>query len=50
MEDTRPVEDFRIVYIHGKPGKIKDFPEVLYVSFEELQMKLFGDLVSQRGL
>lgn len=33
VEDTQPIEDFRIVYIHGKPGKrnhtgkIKDFPE-----------------------
>ncbi|KAG0345942.1 hypothetical protein BG005_001023 [Podila minutissima] len=53
VEDTRPVEDFRIVFIHGKLGKpnhigkIKDFPDVLHISFDELQMKLLGDLVSQ---
>ncbi|GJJ74326.1 hypothetical protein EMPS_06684 [Entomortierella parvispora] len=52
VEDIRAVEDFQIVYIHGKPGKpnhtgkIKDFPDVLHVSLEELQNKLFGDLVT----
>ncbi|KAF9369436.1 hypothetical protein CPC16_004504 [Podila verticillata] len=54
VEDTRAVEDFKIVYISGKPGKpnhtgkIKDFPDVLHVSFDELQKKLFGELISHR--
>ncbi|KAF9956630.1 hypothetical protein BGZ65_002554 [Modicella reniformis] len=48
MGDEQVVEDFRIVYIHGKPGKpnhtgkVKDFPDVLHVSLEELQKKVFG--------
>jgi hypothetical protein len=54
VEETRPVEDFRIVYIHGKPGKpnhtgkSREFPDVLHVSFDELQKKLFGDLMTWR--
>jgi hypothetical protein len=45
------VEDFRNVYIRGKggkpnhTGKVKDFPDVLHVNFDEVQKKLFGDLL-----
>ncbi|KAF9364674.1 hypothetical protein BGX34_000775 [Mortierella sp. NVP85] len=55
VENTRPVEDFRIVYIHrkcGKPnhtGKVMEFPNVLHVSLDQPQA-LFGDLSSPQGL
>jgi hypothetical protein len=44
------VEDFPILLFHGKPGKpnhtgkVKEFPDVLHIGFEELQKKVFRDL------
>ncbi|RUS23230.1 hypothetical protein BC937DRAFT_90349 [Endogone sp. FLAS-F59071] len=52
--DGKTVHDFRIVYIRGSPGfpnhtgKVEEFPDVLHVSFEELQDKLFGNLLIER--
>ncbi|KAL1923168.1 uncharacterized protein VTP21DRAFT_9544 [Calcarisporiella thermophila] len=54
--DGKEDEDFRIVYIRGSSGfaehphtsKVKDFPDILHVSLEELQTKLFGDLLTEQ--
>lgn len=45
------VHDFHIVYICGKlgnpnhTGKDKDFPDILHINLDELNQKLFGDLL-----
>ncbi|KAG0247058.1 hypothetical protein BG011_002110, partial [Mortierella polycephala] len=45
-----PVPGFRIVYIRGSPGKpvhrtlVKKFPDVVHITFEELQEKLFKNI------
>ncbi|CAB5368102.1 unnamed protein product [Rhizophagus irregularis] len=45
------VHDFHIVYICGKlgnpnhTGKVKDFPDILHINLDELNQKLFGDLL-----
>ncbi|KAF9271853.1 hypothetical protein BGZ74_005590, partial [Mortierella antarctica] len=49
-KQRRRVTDFRIVYIRGSPGKpnhrwlVKKFPDLLHVSFEELQRSLFRNI------
>jgi hypothetical protein len=49
--NNRPVPGFRIVYIRGKPGtpshsrKVKDFPDVAHVTFEEITSQLFKNIV-----
>ncbi|KAG0351084.1 hypothetical protein BGZ54_003426 [Gamsiella multidivaricata] len=46
-----PVPGFRIVYIRGSPGKpahralVKKFPDVVHITFEELQEKLFKNIL-----
>ncbi|KAF9183686.1 hypothetical protein BGZ51_003864 [Haplosporangium sp. Z 767] len=46
-----PVPGFRIVYIRGSPGKpahrvlVEKFPDVVHVTFEELQEKLFKNIL-----
>ncbi|CAG8547644.1 234_t:CDS:2 [Acaulospora colombiana] len=50
-QNGQPVHDFRIVYICGSPGgpnhtnEVKEFPEILHISFEELRKNLFEDLM-----
>ncbi|KAF0534967.1 hypothetical protein F8M41_009759 [Gigaspora margarita] len=45
------VHRFRIVYIRGSPGtpnhseKVHDFPDVAYVTFEEIKSQLFPNIV-----
>ncbi|KAF9185058.1 hypothetical protein BGZ50_003296 [Haplosporangium sp. Z 11] len=46
-----PVPGFRVVYIRGSPGKpahrtlAKKFPDVVHIVFEELQEKLFKNIL-----
>ncbi|KAG0018675.1 hypothetical protein BGZ82_000372 [Podila clonocystis] len=48
--------DIRIVYIRGSPGKpahrelVKSFPDVMHVTFEELQRSLFRNIVAQSSM
>ncbi|KAG0007514.1 hypothetical protein BGZ80_004574, partial [Entomortierella chlamydospora] len=45
------VPGFQIVYIRGSPGApnhsglVKDYPDVLHVTFEEIKMKLFRNIL-----
>ena len=45
-----PVPGFRIVYIRGSPGTpshsglVRQFPDVLHVSFDEIKAQLFPTL------
>ncbi|KAF9295539.1 hypothetical protein BGZ74_010775, partial [Mortierella antarctica] len=54
-KQRRSVTDFRIVYIRGSPGNpnhcrlVKKFPDVLHVSFEELQQSLFKNIVTAKA-
>ncbi|KAG0007389.1 hypothetical protein BGZ82_005431 [Podila clonocystis] len=53
---NRREPDIRIVYIRGSPGKpthrelVKSFPDVLHVTFEELQKSLFRNFVTQSSM
>ena len=46
-----PVPGFRIVYIRGCPGtpnhyiKVREFPDVIHVTFEEIKSQLFPNIV-----
>ncbi|KAF8958824.1 hypothetical protein BGZ46_001882, partial [Entomortierella lignicola] len=49
------LDDFRIVYLSGKPKpkrciKFEEYPDLLLVDFNELKSKLFGDLVREQCL
>ena len=45
------VPGFRIVYIQGSPGtpnhsgKVREFPDVAHVAFEEIKSRLFPNIV-----
>ncbi|KAF0403451.1 hypothetical protein F8M41_009230 [Gigaspora margarita] len=47
----KPVPGFRIVYIRGSPGtpnhsgKVRDFPDIAHVTFEEIKRQLFPNIV-----
>ncbi|KAG0343340.1 hypothetical protein BG005_002506, partial [Podila minutissima] len=54
-KQRRKAHDIHIVYIRGSPGKpnhrrlVKSFPDVLHVSFEELQQSLFRNIVAAKA-
>jgi hypothetical protein len=47
-KDGQSCDDFKIVYICGRPNetihknKVKEYPEVRHISYEEIKTKLFG--------
>jgi hypothetical protein len=48
LKDGQPCDNFKIVYICGRPNgiihkrKVKEYPEVRHISYEEIKTKLFG--------